>query len=509
MESKQNDDKKQPEWETYTTTQKVTKTAVLVFTWLTIGLFNEITGPTQKDLIIKTNSDYELVSRAISGQSVGYFIGAIIGGPLIDKYEKWCYVTIAICLDCAAVAIFAAPYATNTNTLWALLAVAASFEGVVNIVGQRVLIQLWDEKATGPLHLLHFGFGMGSVLAPQIANPFLAVLAPSSKNVTSTVMPNESFVQQVLVIPMQNTSHFHLTNSTNKNTRVEYLKESKIETAYFIVAIIIASVSIVYYIYQFCSRHIILTPGIQVDAKESNFRKVVRLIDPATCTDGNRWFGIQIFILLFLCFFNIGGGDALYGKFIRSYSIDKHNFSGDDASLINTVYWISFAVGRFIGIFTVRFIPIRILLPLEVSGALFTGILLEIFADENDLALWILTIMMGLCVGPIFPSGLGWANAHLEVTGVAITFIVMGMALGAMSYLWVIGYLYQHHGYDMFFHQMIFYGAIVLFFTILMTIIGKIQGGRFEKNEKVIESKPEKSESKVNVTKCYKFDTKL
>lgn len=367
-------------------------------------------------------------------------------------------------------------------------------------VGQRVLIQLWDKKATGPLHLLHFGFGMGSVLAPQIANPFLAVLAPSIENITSTVMPNVSLVPNILVTSIQKTSPFPRPYVTSKNTTVEYIKESKIETAYLIVAIVIASVSIVYYFYQFCSRHVMLTSEKEIDTTESNFRKVVRLVDPATCADGDRWFGIQIFIVLFLCFFNIGGGDALYGKFIRSYSIDKHKFSGDDASLINTVYWISFAVGRFIGIFTGRFIPIRILLPVEVSGTLITGILLEIFAQENDLALWILTIMMGLCVGPIFPSGLGWANAHLEVTGVAITFIVMGMALGAMSYLWVIGYLYQHHGYDMFFHQNTFYGAIVLFFTIFMTILVKLHRGKIKKKEKEIQIDHEKSETKVYVT---------
>jgi hypothetical protein len=33
----------------------------------------------------------------------------------------------------------------------------------------------------------------------------------------------------------------------------------------------------------------------------------------------------------------------------------KSQFSGDDGSLINTVFWISFAVGRFTGLFTGRY----------------------------------------------------------------------------------------------------------------------------------------------------------
>jgi hypothetical protein len=44
----------------------------------------------------------------------------------------------------------------------------------------------------------------------------------------------------------------------------------------------------------------------------------------------------------------------------------------------------------------------------------------------------------------------------------------------------VIGYLYEYQGYDTFLHQMVAYGGIVVFFTILLTIIGKRHGGRFE-----------------------------
>lgn len=43
------------------------------------GLYLEITGPTLIDLKIKTGADYEQVAVAVSGRSVGYFIGSAIG----------------------------------------------------------------------------------------------------------------------------------------------------------------------------------------------------------------------------------------------------------------------------------------------------------------------------------------------------------------------------------------------------------------------------------------------
>ncbi|VDI22634.1 Hypothetical predicted protein [Mytilus galloprovincialis] len=228
----------------YTLTQKIIKTIFLVLTWAMIGLYTEISGTTQKDLIIKTNSDYELVSRAISGRSFGYFIGSFIGGPLVDKLGNYCDLMIAISLDGAAIATIIAPYSSNVGMLGVLLVIGGTFEGVINIAGQKLILNLWKRKATGPLHILHFGFGMGSFIVPQIANPFLAVLAPSLDitNASSINGTKSPFVIDPVTVT---------TTTTNNTIAVIFLKESKIESAYLIVSIIVASLSVVFFLYQF------------------------------------------------------------------------------------------------------------------------------------------------------------------------------------------------------------------------------------------------------------------
>ena len=80
-----------------------------------------------------TNSNYELVSRAISGRSAGYFIGSFLGGPLVDKLEKYCDLMIAISLNGAAIATIIVPYSSNVSVLGFLLIVGGTFEGVINI----------------------------------------------------------------------------------------------------------------------------------------------------------------------------------------------------------------------------------------------------------------------------------------------------------------------------------------------------------------------------------------
>ena len=349
-----------------------------------------------------------------------------------------------------------------------------------------MILNLWKEKATGPLHILHFGFGMGSFIVPQIANPFLAVIAQSSEiNKTfSTLDQLHVEMNTTSVAAVFSPGNLSTLSEQNNSSVVKYLQDSRIESAYLIVAFIVAALSIVFFVYQFCCGTIVYPRRPQTKTKESNVRKIVKMVDPSTCADGDRWFGIKIFALIFFYFFNAVGGERLYSKFIRSYAIDKHNFSGDKGSLINTTFWICFALGRLTGLFTGRFVPIRILILIEVSGALVTSILLDIFARDSDVALWVLTCPMGFFISPLFPSGIGWGDFHVEFTGFAITFALMGGALGGVSYLWVIGYLYEYHGYDMFLHQMVFYGVMVVFFAVVMSFVGIRHGGRFQNKNK-------------------------
>ena len=40
-------------------------------------------------------------------------------------------------------------------------------------------MDLWKEKASGPLHIIHVGYGIGSFLVPQILAPFISEKLPT------------------------------------------------------------------------------------------------------------------------------------------------------------------------------------------------------------------------------------------------------------------------------------------------------------------------------------------
>jgi MFS family permease len=96
-------------------------------------LYTEITGPTLKDLKLRANLNYEDISRAVSGRSIGFFLGAALGGFLVDKLDPYCDLMLAVCLDLGATATIVAPHSQNIGLLWFLFAAQGTSEGIINI----------------------------------------------------------------------------------------------------------------------------------------------------------------------------------------------------------------------------------------------------------------------------------------------------------------------------------------------------------------------------------------
>ena len=167
---------------------------------------------------------------------------------------------------------------------------------------------------------------MGSLIVPQIANPFLAVPVRGTPANTS------------------NQTSFNVTDAGHyavDDTITTYARQSTIEWAFLIVAIIAFLESLAFHFYQFCGQNI-RNQDIKIKREEKELKSVKEMMDPKTCADGNRLVGFQLFLLLFLYFFQAVGGERIYGKFIRSFAIDQFAMDGDRASLLNSVFWIGF-----------------------------------------------------------------------------------------------------------------------------------------------------------------------
>ena len=329
-------------------------------------------------------------------------------------------------------------------------------------VGSKMIFNMWRTKAASPMHMVHGGFGIGSFLIPLIANPFLAVPITKLRNGTGE---NATRVSDV-------NCSFGRDSSTPLKTFTEghqYLKPSRIEIAYLIPAVLSICLSFVFYAYQFTAKkekqQVELPVQNTSTNKSLNFKQ---MLNPGTCTGGDVIYGLQIFTFLFLYFFNCVGPERVNGAFLRAYSIDHFGFSVDDGSYINTSFWISHTVGRFVAFFAARWIPIRILVLIESGCLLVSTICHVLLSGSSAIALWIIIQPMGFFTGPLFPSGMGWGNHHVRMTGSAVAVPLLGACIGSFAYLKLIGNLYDTYGTHTFLYTLLGNGIVMLLITLLL-----------------------------------------
>ncbi|WAQ97115.1 MFD4A-like protein [Mya arenaria] len=452
------------------TVAKVTETGFLVATWLALGLYLEIFGPTQKDLVLKLGTDYEHIAVAISGRSVGLFPGCVLGGLLVDRFGRWCHVMVAVCLDIAAVVTMAIPYSPSVELLW-----------VFCFIGGLV-----ESKSATPMILLHSGYGIGSFVIPLYTNPFLAL-------VKTVDVPLENTYSNVTEMPYIN----HTLLYTNVTQETQIIKQSRIEYSYMISAGLVLIHSLSFYFFQIRERQfqdVNLEKTIGKSIKPEKDRSLIEMVNPATCTGGRTCYGVQLFLLIFLYFANAGGGERVVANFIRSFSIDQLQFSNDDASYINTAFWISFTVGRVVFSVAARWVSIRILILIQTSGLTVIAILMNIFAKHNTMAHWVLVQPLGVFIAPLWPSCVAWTDYHMELTGIGMSIILLGGSVGGICHLRLIGYLYENFGPQTFLYQVMGYAGLALLLAVALDVVGSQHGNRFLWNKAEREKEVNNSE---------------
>ena len=227
-----------------------------------------------------------------------------------------------------------------------------------------------------------------------------------------------------------------------------YLKESRIEFAFLIPAVLTISLSLVFHGYHF--RNIKTEKKIKMKSVEDTLAikslKFKQMLNPATCAGGDTIYEIQVFFLMFLYYVNCVGGERVNGLILHTCSIEHFGFAGDEGSYINTSFWISFTVGRYVGFLAARWIPIRLLILIESVRLLLSAVCHAALSGRSAIALWIILKPLGFFIGPLYPSGLGWRNYHLKMTGGAIAVLQLVVSGGSFAHMKLTGYLYDTCG---------------------------------------------------------------
>jgi FHS family Na+ dependent glucose MFS transporter 1 len=294
------------------------------------------------------------------------------------------------------------------------------------------------------------------------------------------------------------TNYAHYDDVTNASETATY--SSRIEYPYMIVGVSCFVVALIFFIFYLAMSK---TPKMFIPDQQNG---VQNIFNPGRCTGGNTRFGLQLLVLIVFFYMFVVGGERAYGKFLFSYALESElQFDKDHAAWLNSVYWICFTAARFISFIVARWVPIHIMLFVQVFGTLASAIGLNIFHNKA-VPFWIFSSTLGFFKSPLFPSCLGWANRYMEISAMTIMCVNVGSSAGGMIVQWLTGYLFEYYGPRSFVYILAGYSFMICLIFIIMHIVAKRHGERYSGTNGITRSQAELTTATTGSSQTDEFN---
>ena len=154
-------------------------------------------------------------------------------------------------------------------------------------------------------------------------------------------------------------------------------------------------------------------------------------------------YGVVIAAMLFLFFYV--GAEIAFSGWIYTYALTLNLANVTTAAYLTSAFWLTFTLGRLVSIpLATRFTPPQ-LIAAALTGCLAILGIAQIIQPSSTFA-WILAMVLGFCMAPVWPSGFTLAGQSVRLTSRVSGFILLGDSLGFMVLPWVVGQVLQGVG---------------------------------------------------------------
>lgn len=141
-------------------------TAVYFLAFITLGMTTASLGPTLDALAAQTSARLDQISWLFAVRSLGYMLGSLAAGRLIDRRPG--HPIMAAALLVMALGVGLVPGLTLFTVLLLMLMIVGFGEGLVDVGGNTLIVWLHGRKVGPFMNALHFCYGLGALLAPII-----------------------------------------------------------------------------------------------------------------------------------------------------------------------------------------------------------------------------------------------------------------------------------------------------------------------------------------------------
>ncbi|XP_074531204.1 major facilitator superfamily domain-containing protein 4A [Halichoeres trimaculatus] len=423
--------------------------------FFSFGLCIAFLGPTILDLRCQTQSTLQQITWVFFSQQFFLLVGSSLGG--LFKKSLLSSLSALLCSTLVISIVFAViPLCYHVVLLSVALAIAGLSMGVIDTIANRQLVKLYQKDSATFLQALHFFIGLGALVSPLVADPFLAddscVLGANLTANSSSSSPDLEHLRSSLAgqgAVSGNISQYPLHTEGMVITRVSY--------AFWIMALINLPVPAAVLALMFHER-LLFCPRSSPPLldKNSSSRKSHSLDDEGhgslfgCCHPAKiRGHPASFFLIHALggaILFITDGIIGSYAGFVYTYAVSPPLLMGHKtAGCLDSIFWAAITIGRLASIYLSYKCSAPKLLTFSLVGVIVTQCLLMIFYTSCEF-LFIGTCVLGLCISSVFPSVLAFTEDILEYKGCATTVLVTCASTGEMMLQLLTGIVIHSQG---------------------------------------------------------------
>ncbi|KTF77965.1 hypothetical protein cypCar_00036660 [Cyprinus carpio] len=400
--------------------------------FFSFGLSIAFLGPTIQDLKCQTGSTLQEITWMFFSQQLCLLIGSSIGGAF-TKTLFWALTALFLSSLIISVVFAIIPLCYNVLLLAVAMAVSGLAMGIIDTIANIQLVSIYKKDSAIFLQALHFFIGLGALVSPLIADPFISehcLGSNSTENATEIIHHFRSSFRSPVI----------LTENSPHSEPVE--EKANVAYAFWIMALINLPVPIAVFVLMYQEKLLPFCPNSFHHGGHGNIF--------SCCMNGSlrglpvTFFGIHI--LGGLVLFMTEGIMGVYAGFVYTYAVSAPmSLHAKMAAYLNCIFWAAVTAGRLVSIpLSYRFRSVHLLV-MNLAGVIVTLLLLLILYT-NRVFLFVGTTLLGLFISSVFPCLVAYTEDILEYRGCATTVLVTTAGMGEMTLQVLVGSLIQKKG---------------------------------------------------------------
>ncbi|XP_049524126.1 LOW QUALITY PROTEIN: sodium-dependent glucose transporter 1A-like [Dermacentor silvarum] len=413
---------------------------------LGMGLITALAGVALLDLGEIYGADISTISHLITTRSVGGLLGSLLGGKLYDTYNT--QLTSIIMLLLTSITVLMVPLCGALLVAHVMVFFMGLSLGAFGTGANVWIINMWPEDSSPALHIFHFAFAVGSLMAPLIAKPFLSLGAAGNSN----------FLREAsdLSYSFEPTSN----ETGNQSSAVKTLFDEETvdgsgqSTVYYAFAIVSA-----FYLF------LVISMTLLYCTDNSDFRR-----RPARGQNGNevkdvRYSRISLALLsVFECVYV--ALECTTSQMLTTFAVksDLH-FSKPDASRVVAVYFFFFAASRLVAAIVAMKVSSLVTLIFTHGILVATAAAMDGVCSSNALVLWVGSAITGFGQGPVKAAVVAWTAEYINISNKMMSVVVVTGSIGNLAPALLVGQFIDRNP-DSFLYVSL--GAVLLSVVILL-----------------------------------------